>query len=141
MTRLNRALTSLLLAAPLVLAGCFYDTSGDAVDAGDTDTSTGADTDVDADSDADGGGGTDTGPSGLGDACTQSGGECAGFDADFCLYNPMDPTQGVCTTTGCLADGCPDTYCDCTSATYFFTDLCASADYASQLPMAGCTCG
>jgi hypothetical protein len=137
MTRSHRLSASVPLLAALLLPGCFYDTSGEAADVDAGDTETGADTDTDADTDA------DAGVEGMGDACTQTGGECDGFpEADFCLYNPIDPTQGVCTTTGCIADGCPATYtcCDCTGASYFFVDLCASADYASQLPMAGCTC-
>lgn len=126
---IQRVSNRLLVATALLAVGCFYDTSGGPaeVDAGDTDTETGI---------------PDAGIDGLGAACTESGGECAALEADFCLYNPMDPTQGECTTAGCLAEGCPATYtcCDCTDATYYFTDLCAPSDYAEQLPLAGCTC-
>jgi hypothetical protein len=131
MLPIHRVSIPAALAAALLVCGCFYDTSGGAadVDAGGTDT--GTDT-----------GAPDAGIGGLGDPCTETGGECAGLEAGFCLYNPTDAAQGVCTTTGCLASGCPATYscCDCTAATYFFTDLCAPAEYASMLPMAGCSC-
>lgn len=133
MTVLHRIVRSMALAAPLALSGCFYDTGGGPADVEDTDTGT-----ADGDAGADGGD-----VEGLGEPCTQTGGECGGYEADFCLYNPMDPTQGFCTTTGCNEDGCAPTYtcCDCTGAMYFGVDLCAPADYAEMLPQAGCACG
>jgi hypothetical protein len=131
MSVIPRFSITMLLAVPLVAGGCFYDTSGGPadVDAGDTDTGAG---------DA----GDDAGIDGLGVACTETGGECAGREAGFCLYNPIDPAEGICTITGCNTGACPATYacCDCTDASYFFTDLCAPSDYAAQLPVAGCTC-
>ena len=133
MLAIQRVSIPMLLSATLLILGCFYDTSGGPadVDAGDTDTDTGA-----------GDAGADAGVEGLGEPCTQTGGECEGLEADFCLYNPTAPDEGSCTTTGCLEDGCPASYtcCDCTDATYFFTDLCAPSEYASMLPLAGCTC-
>ena len=114
------------LAAATCLAGCFYDTSGGPaeVDAGDTDPA------------------VDSGVGGLGADCTEAGGECAGYEADFCLYDPTGSSTGVCTITGCLEGGCPGGYtcCDCTEGDYFFVDLCAPDDTAAMLPLAGCTC-
>ncbi|MCK9461833.1 MAG: hypothetical protein M0R80_19565 [Proteobacteria bacterium] len=128
----RRVSKTLLLPLPLLLAGCFYDTSGAPAD---------IDTETDSDTGA-GDAGADSGVGGLGEPCTETGGECAGLEADFCLYSPIEPTEGACTVSGCLADGCPATYtcCDCTGASYFFTDLCAPSEYAEQLPLAGCTC-
>ena len=124
---IQRVSISMLLAIPLLVAGCFFDTSGEPAD---VDTETETDTVVDA------------GVEGLGDPCTETGGECAGLEADFCMYDPTGAEDGGCTVSGCLADGCPTGYtcCDCTEASYYFVDLCAPDEYASLLPMAGCTC-
>ena len=123
---IQRISISMLIAMPLLTGGCFFDTSG-----GPADVDTGTDTDT-----------GDAGVDGLGDPCTETGGECAGLEADFCLYDPTGASDGGCTVTGCLEGGCPATYtcCDCTGATYYFVDLCAPDEYASMLPMAGCTC-
>jgi hypothetical protein len=130
MPRIQRFSASLLLAASFAVGGCFFDTSGAPAD---VDTETETDT---------GDAGADAGIDGLGEPCTETGGECAGYEADFCLYDPTGASEGGCTVTGCLESGCPSGYtcCDCTDATYFFVDLCAPDEYASMLPMAGCSC-
>jgi hypothetical protein len=100
---------------------------------GEVDTDTGSDTGTDT--------GTDTGPIGAGEPCTQYGGECAGFEASFCLYDPYDPYTGYCTVSGCNVTGCPDTWgCwDCTSASYFFDYICVCTDWEAVVSAAGCT--
>ncbi len=70
----------------------------------DTSTETG-DTDSDTDSGL---------PSGLGEPCTEDGGECDGFEADYCAINPTSG-DGYCTVLGCATepDDCPEGYLCC----------------------------
>jgi len=105
----------------------------------DTETESATDTALDSgsDTDADGGPGTDqdTGPEGFGASCTKDGTECAGYDiANYCLYNPMKPTEGgICTIKDCSPGGCPGQYqcCDCSIAI-----ACIPPEAVGQ----GCTC-
>jgi hypothetical protein len=98
---------------------------------GDVDTGTDTGTDT----------GSDTGVLGMGEPCTQGGGECAAYDASFCLYDPMSPSTGICTVSGCESSGCPSSWdCwNCTTASYFYVHLCATADWSSALSAAGCS--
>jgi hypothetical protein len=64
----------------------------------DTGTESGENTDADA-GDADGG----DGPSGLGVECSEDGGECEGFEADYCALQPGQET-GYCTVANCSTD-------------------------------------
>ncbi len=58
-------------------------------------------------------------PSGYLEYC-QTQGDCAAYDADYCLVNPLDPAQSACVTQNCTPGSCPagSICCDCTSVTY-----------------------
>jgi hypothetical protein len=85
---------------------------------------------------------TDTDIAGLGEACTNGGGECAELEASFCVYDPLGGGEGVCTITGCSPGACPAAYncCDCTGASYFFENLCAPDEMVGALSVEGCAC-
>jgi len=63
-------------------------------------------------------------PQGLGDVCTDGGGQCAGLEADYCAVQPGQP-EGFCTVQGCSTspDDCPDGY-----------RCCAFSGFASSYP-------
>jgi hypothetical protein len=100
-----------------------------------------SDADIDTETETDTG--TDTEIQGLGQACSNGGGECSAYEASFCVYDPMYPGDGVCTVTGCNLSTCPTAYtcCDCTSASYFFDYVCTPAGMVGALTSSGCTCG
>jgi len=97
-----------------------YDTGPDEVE-----TDTGPEPDSET---ADGGGddaGTDTAPiTGLGEPCSAfgKGGDCAGFEADFCAFDPFSET-GYCTYENCTADSCPEEVPTCADCSKIDSDL------------------
>lgn len=109
------------------------------------------DTDSDLDGGADGGGmDTDTGedkPSGLGEPCTESGGECEQYKENFCAWNFISGT-GYCTSMNCTPLSCeqkPDMAykcCDCTASELLPKEkACLNSEDASlAVQYAGCTC-
>jgi hypothetical protein len=139
----RRLLGILVLASPLALVGCFYDTSGDAAVIPDTDPDASA---------QDGGCAADAGV-GMEEECTKTGGECVCLQASLCLYDATSADAnpaGVCTFTGCFGDTAVECYadytcCDCSSSTLvpetFKTNFCAPDANVTMLSgMAGCTC-
>jgi hypothetical protein len=61
--------------------------------------------------------GSTTGTEGLNEPC-HGNQDCASFDEDYCVINPLQPDQeGYCTITDCTKGNCPDGYqcCDCTN--------------------------
>lgn len=101
------------------------DSDSDTDSDGDTDADTDSDSDTDTDSDTD----SDTDepdgglPDGMGEPCTDGGGECDGLEADYCIINPMSG-DGYCTIQGCATDpdDCPDGYTCCDFPTSFEID-------------------
>lgn len=96
-----------------------YDTGPDETDS-DTGTTEPEDSDT---SDAGGDAGqqdSDTsGASGLLEPCSAfgEGGDCAGFEANFCAFDPFSET-GYCTYQNCTPGSCPDEApycCDCSN--------------------------
>jgi len=72
---------------------------------------------TDSDTGPAGDGGADGGgelPTGLGETCTDEGGECDAYEADYCAIQPGGDT-GYCTVLGCSAspDNCPGEYLCC----------------------------
>ncbi len=87
----------------------------------DTDTSTAA-TDVAQDAGEDSGTTGDSDgnlPSGYLEPCEKQG-DCAAYEADYCLINPLEPEQSACVTQNCTPGSCPagSICCDCTTVTY-----------------------
>lgn len=100
---------------------------------GDTDTETGTD-DPDAGPDD---GGTELG---LGEECSGDP-DCASFEADYCITNPMAPDDpGYCTIESCVAADCPDGWqcCDCTGLGW--VQACMDDANATTAAAYGCTC-
>ncbi len=81
---------------------------------GDTEQETDSNAEIDAGVDSGQDASPGDGPTGYGLDCTEGGGECAGFDADYCLADP-GTGEGVCTLTDCEPGECPSgsLCCDC----------------------------
>lgn len=110
----------------------------DTINTVDTATTTSSESEVEVSS--------DTQPEqGLGEVCN-SDAECVGFEASYCMLNPMSPGDpGICTISDCDADVCGEDYtcCDCSSSAILNTwtlPLCIPNENVSNLTMAGCTC-
>lgn len=60
------------------------------------------------------------GPSGLGEPCAGDPGACAaaGYEADYCVVNPLEQDKAYCSSRDCTADSCEKGYrcCDCTNS-------------------------
>lgn len=141
----------LLLTALAMAAGCEisdgdrcpdgYDWDAEVKACLEQDTDTGPDGDTDTD---DPDAGTDGGDSdGLGEECF-SDDECAGFDADHCVLNPLAPSDpGYCSYEGCDTedDDCPSPYicCDCTGLGIEDTS-CVTLTDAETVQLYGCVC-
>ncbi len=87
----------------------------------DTDSDTETDSDTGPEPD---GGDTDV-SSGIGEACTPDGNECAGYQADYCLAQPGSD-EGYCTFDDCAPSPaiCPSGYdcCDIGSSSFCAND-------------------
>ncbi len=104
------------------------------------------DTDSETETESDTGdddGGTDEDASvevGLGEECMGPG-DCADFQADYCLTSPFAPSDpGYCTIQDCQASDCPSGWqcCDCTGLSW--VQACMDDDNATLAATYGCTC-
>ncbi len=87
---------------------------------------------------------TDSGdPVGLGEPCTEAGGECAELEASYCTASSHSP-DGYCTIQDCLTkpDDCPPDYlcCDFDDAISDGPNFCAQDEnYATLADLGLCT--
>ena len=121
---LMRSFWPMLVAAGIAVfatSGCFYDPDLSKISKGDTEAASDEGSDTGETDTGDAGVAADSGDTdtdafgGIGTLCAEEG-DCAEFDADYCLLDPTHPTDpGFCTVTECNVRGCPDAYqcCDC----------------------------